>query len=122
MCFLYVMSIVGFALSIHFCGGQIADVAISKERLSCQFCTNESPVDDGCCKDSHIQVKVDDTHKAESGSKVPQVFNTDIWAPFKVLRFSGKEVSPALFKWLYERPPHIYKGVAIHLFNCVFRN
>ena len=35
---LYAVSVIGFALSLHFCGGKLANVSAFNNEVSCKFC------------------------------------------------------------------------------------
>jgi len=72
----YAVSVMGLALSLHFCGGKLANVKIFSNEVSCKFC-KEIPAekkDDGCCKNTQVTVKVKDSHQAEAQIQMPKLF------------------------------------------------
>ena len=69
LCAFYLISVIGVALSLHFCGGQLSSVHFTKA-ASCKGCkaAEKSAVSTKCCKNSNIDAKVKDSH--ETGTKV----------------------------------------------------
>ncbi len=77
LCTFYLFSVIGLALSIHFCGGKLASVSVSSAKAACKFCKAEvaDKKDDGCCKNTKIDVKVKDIHPAEASIKLTKLFS-----------------------------------------------
>src|ERR1700744_6794895 len=61
--FLYLVTVTGFALNMHFCGNYLASVKIDAPVKKCNVrmvCKMK------CCSNKHIEVKVKDSHHASS--------------------------------------------------------
>ncbi|MFI5451523.1 hypothetical protein ACHMWN_05140 [Pedobacter sp. UC225_61] len=123
LCTFYLLSVIGVALSMHFCGGKLASVSVYTDRAACKYCKSEpkDKKDDGCCKNTKVDVKVKDSHQAENSFKLPKLFSLEMFIPtkFSVL---FKPFFPAFFSKLENKAPPRSTSVAIHVFNCVFRN
>ena len=123
LCAFYVLSVIGIALSMHFCGGKLADVAFYTNKTSCKFCKTE-PVDkkdDGCCKNTTVEVKVKDSHHAEASVKLPKVFSLDSYLPSYIITFL-KPFLPKYFGSLVNKAPPRTSGISLQVLHCVFRN
>jgi len=123
LCTFYLISVIGVALSLHFCGGKLASVAVYSSKAACKYCKAE-PVDkkdDGCCKNTKVDVKVKDSHQAESSFKLPKLFGVDAILHPRVSQLF-KEILPHLFNQSGYKDPPKATNVAIHIINCVFRN
>lgn len=123
LCAFYAMSIIGFALSMHFCGGKLANVSLYSSKASCKFCktTPVEKTDDGCCKNTKFEVKVKDSHHVEAALKLPQLFSIAVFLPSKLMEDLKQDLHKTYGKTENKAPPGILR-VAIHVFNCVFRN
>ena len=123
LCTFYLVSVIGVALSMHFCGGKLASVSVYTDRAACKYCKAEvkDKKDDGCCKNTKVDVKVKDSHQAESSFKLPKLFSLETFIPTKFSELF-KPVIPAFFSKLENKAPPRSTSVAIHVFNCVFRN
>lgn len=123
LCAIYVFSVIGIALSMHFCGGKLADVAFYAGKTECEFCINE-PVnknDDGCCKNTTIEAKIKDSHHAETSFKLPKIFSLETYLPSNVVEIF-KPFFPKSFSKLENKAPPPLSGVPFRVLYCVFRN
>jgi hypothetical protein len=122
LCAFYVLSVMGIALSLHFCGGKLADISAVNAKVACKYCKSEplAQKDDSCCKNTKVDLKVKDSHHVESVVKVPKVFSIDLIFHEIIRDFAGNFL-PALFSKLENKAPP-RTGVALHVMNCVFRN
>lgn len=122
LCVFYTFSVIGIALSMHFCGGKLASVAINTHKTSCKLCKKE-PVnkkDDGCCKNTKVDIKVKDSHQTTASVKLAKLFATDL---FLVPRFTAAAIfSPEKRLFFINKAPPFASKKAIYLLNCVFRN
>lgn len=119
----YLVSVIGVALSLHFCGGKLAGVSATHAKAICKYCKSE-PVDqkdNDCCKNTKVDVKVKDSHQAESTIKMPKLFSVDVFLHPNVSRVFSYFL-PSVFNRLENKAPPKVTGVAIHVMNCVFRN
>lgn len=123
LCTFYLLSVIGVALSMHFCGGKLASVNFYSSKAACKFCKNEQPdkKDDGCCKNTKVEVKIKDSHQSETAFKLPKLFSFEMVLP--VYGYDHfKRILPLVFSRISNKTPLVSKRVALHVFNCVFRN
>ncbi|MDQ7949757.1 MAG: hypothetical protein REI78_05675 [Pedobacter sp.] len=123
LCTFYLFSVIGVALSMHFCGGKLASVAINSTKTECKFCKTEAPdkSDDGCCKNTKVEVKVKDSHQSQSSFKLPKLFSFEALAHVHV--FERFVQASSFFRSKIEnKAPPSPCHVARHVLNCVFRN
>lgn len=119
----YMLSVIGVALSMHFCGGKLASVSLFTNEVACKYCKAE-PVakkDDSCCKNTKVEVKVKDNHKAESSFKLPKLFSLEIILGQRLADFF-RPYFPNFFSKVENKAPPKSTRVSLHLLNCVFRN
>ncbi|MEJ5993848.1 hypothetical protein WG904_05385 [Pedobacter sp. Du54] len=123
LCAFYLVSVIGVALSLHFCGGKLASVSTTTARASCTYCKAESAnqKDNNCCKNTKVEVKVKDNHQAESAIKAPKLFSVDLFLHPNVSQIINQFL-PTFFSKLANKAPPKPSGVALHVMNCVFRN
>jgi hypothetical protein len=122
LCFLYVFSVIGIALSMHFCSGKLADVGLYANKTACKFCKKEKQTaENSCCKNTKVEVKVKDDHQGKAAFKLPKVASFAILFSPRLAEIV-KTFLPTFFSKFNNKAPPKTKGVAIHLFNCVFRN
>jgi hypothetical protein len=123
LCLFYTLSVIGLALSMHFCGGKLASVAIYTNKTACKYCKSEpiAKKDDGCCKNTKVEVKVKDSHETTAAFKLPKLFSTSVFLPSIAVALFQKTTLLAVRKIDNKAPPSLSR-VAIHVFNCVFRN
>ncbi|WP_113651440.1 HYC_CC_PP family protein [Pedobacter namyangjuensis] len=122
LCAFYVLSVVGIALSMHFCGGKLASVALYSNKLACKYCKTE-PVekkDDDCCKNKQVDVKVKDSHKAETGFKLPKLFEVETTLPHRIANFIEPVITFFSNKLSNKAPPNT-SSISKQVLNCVFR-
>lgn len=119
----YVFSVIGLALSMHFCGGQLASVSLFANEVACKYCKAE-PVakkDDGCCKNTKVEVKVKDNHKAESSFKLPKIFSLEAILGQRLADFF-RPYFPNFFSKVENKAPPKSARISLQLLHCVFRN
>ncbi|RZK55071.1 MAG: hypothetical protein EOO91_14765 [Pedobacter sp.] len=123
LCTFYLLSVIGVALSIHFCGGKLASVSVTNAQAACKYCKAETAdkKDDGCCKNTKIEAKVKDSHQVESSFKLPKLFSFETLLHPKFADLLS-QILPSYFSKVVNKSPPKSKGVALHIFNCVFRN
>ena len=123
LCTFYLLSVIGVALSIHFCGGKLASVSVNSTKAACKFCKAEASdkKDDGCCKNTKVDVKVKDSHQAEAALKLPKLFSLETLIPFNT-KFVFNKILPVFFNKVENKAPPKSTQISLHLLNCVFRN
>ncbi|MFC4143233.1 HYC_CC_PP family protein [Pedobacter mendelii] len=121
---LYAVSVMGLALSLHFCSGKLENVKLFSNEVSCKFCKDipvEKIKDDGCCKNTQVTVKVKDSHQTEAQIQMPKLFSIQLFLHQPVLEFLT-DITPAFFRKISNKVPPLSSRIALHLFNCIFRN
>jgi hypothetical protein len=73
---LYVSTVSGFTLNLHYCFNRLSSVQIDPPAKSCAKNLAASKMK--CCQDKHIEVKVKDAHQSSSGSILTKIFNEDL--------------------------------------------
>ncbi len=123
LCTFYLISVIGVALSLHFCGGKLASVSATSAKASCKYCKAEpiAQKDDNCCKNTEVDVKVKDNHQVESAIKLPKLFSVDVYL-HSYFSQVFRQFLPIFFSKLENKAPPKPTSVALHVMNCVFRN
>jgi hypothetical protein len=119
----YAVSVMGLALSLHFCGGKLENVKLFSNDVSCKFC-KEIPAEkknDGCCKNTQVTVKVKDSHQGEAQVQIPKLFSIRLFLHPPVLEFLTN-IAPQFFSKISNKAPPLSSRIALHIFNCIFRN
>jgi hypothetical protein len=113
---LYVVTVSGFALNLHFCFNHLSSIKIDAP-ASCSKGPQAGKMK--CCKDRHLEIKVNDTHQAGS----PTFWNKFFTFGFPVLSFADPVFSPQdhFIKNLPDRSPPRSPAVSIFLKNNIFR-
>jgi hypothetical protein len=119
----YAVSVMGLALSLHFCGGKLENVKLFSNEVSCKFCKDipAEKKDDDCCKNTRVTVKVKDSHQAEAQVKMPKLFSIQLFLHPPVLAFLT-DITPKFFSKISNKAPPLSSRIALHIFNCIFRN
>ena len=71
--FLYLIPSVGFSMDLHFCGGNVTGVSIQKALDKDCVCGKKAS--SKCCKEVHVEVKLDDSQKVASSLIVSKKVN-----------------------------------------------
>ncbi|WP_345949834.1 MULTISPECIES: hypothetical protein [unclassified Mucilaginibacter] len=118
---LYTITVLGFALNLHYCGTKVASVKITApvKEAKAETCGMKM----NCCKNHKVDVKVKDVHQAEQeASLLAKLFAFEIpKLPFEDFVFSAQK---ALLEKFFDRGPPENKPtskVATFLKNCTFR-
>ena len=120
----YTVSVMGLALSLHFCGEKLENVKLFSNEVSCKFCADipaEKIKDDGCCKNTQVTVKVKDSHQTAAKVEMPKLFSIKLFIHPPVLEFISN-ITPAFFSKISNKAPPLSSRVTLHIFNCIFRN
>jgi len=116
---LYIVTVVGFALNLHYCGSQVASVKINAPATNCGM--DKAAEKMKCCKDTQLKVKVDDAHQAEETSVLAKVFGFEL----PHFNFDNLFFSPQLStfqKYFNKAPPdEPTPCIAAFIKNCIFR-
>ena len=115
---LYLVTVSGFALNLHYCFNRLSSVKIDAPANACVKVLQPGKMK--CCKDKHIEIKVKDTHQAGSpaywGKFFPVMLHSFTLADFT---FSFKNAS--IQQLSYRGPPPLPPGTPLFLKNCTFR-
>lgn len=122
--FFYLVNVIGIALSLHFCGGKLANVKLYSSATSCKLCGSipaYKKVETDCCKNTKIDVKVKDDHQSQAEFKLQKLFAVDLFLPH-IFYFNFKFLPSFSVTQIDNKAPPLGKKVAVYLLNCVFRN
>lgn len=122
LCAFYLVSVIGIALSLHFCGGKLSSVNFTAQ-AKCKVCKTDEKIgkESGCCKNTSVEAKVTDSH--ESGAKVNLPKNFSIKLFFgPVIHSFVQYIFPSLVGESENKAPPLSSKIPLHLYNCVFRN
>lgn len=122
LCAFYLMSIIGIALNMHFCGGKLSNVSLT-EIVKCNSCkkAEKKGKKSDCCKNTFVESKVKDSHKAEVKFKIAPLFSTELFLG-PLITVACDYVSSNLSSHAINKAPPLSAVLSLHLFNCVFRN
>ena len=118
----YLLSIMGIALSVHFCSGKLADLALFSKQTSCKYC-KDIPVEkkaDNCCKDTEVMAKVDHSHQISNSLTLPQLFTVDVILPYPIIKQALWVAENTTHNYLNKAPPP-QQGVALIVLHQTFR-
>jgi len=114
---LYIGTVSGFALNLHYCFNRLSSVKIDAPAASCTKTVAAAKMK--CCHDKHIEIKVKDSHEGGKSS-ILKIFNEELLFVFVdggFFSFSSHHVdAPA-----YRGPPDALCKAPIYLSNCIFR-
>jgi len=122
LCAFYLMTIIGIALNMHFCGGRLADISFA-ETAKCGKCkmAEKKGKDSDCCKNTSIEAKVKDSHTAGLKVSLAPDFGIQLFLGPSFTE-SYHNISSNLFSYAANKAPPLSSRLSLHLFNCVFRN
>jgi hypothetical protein len=115
---LYLVTVVGFALNLHFCGSYLVSVKINAPVKSCNMLAKGKMK---CCTNRHLEVKVKDAHQGQSQLFLAKTF---AFEPPKLpfADFSINTQWPLSEKYFDRGPPDTPPGnIDLLLKNCIFR-
>jgi hypothetical protein len=122
LCVFYLFSMIGLAVSMHFCAGKLSSVRFI-ETAKCKACTKDSKIAKGhsCCKTTSVDVKIKDSHQAGAKVKLPGDFSLQLFLGTQ-LTYVLKSVLANSLRLAENKAPPLSSIISLHLFNCVFRN
>ena len=118
---LYLVPSVGVTVSAHFCGGELMTVAYSDKKENKCFCGNKK-MQKGCCEDTHVTLKMDDSHQ-KTELLAPKFVSALAILPSlpvetRTLPFTVESIDRVSYDLFH--PPNLYKN-PLYLLNRVFR-
>jgi hypothetical protein len=116
---LYTVTVLGFALTLHYCGTQIASVKIDSPAISCKKVQDCGKMK--CCKNKQLQIKANDAHHAEPISILSKLFGFDIQRLSFDGFFSPSQQSSVNLSFEHTPPDNAWQNIATFIKNCIFR-
>jgi hypothetical protein len=113
---LYLTTVSGFALNLHYCFNQLASVKIDAPANSCAKLQGSKMK---CCKDQKIEIKVKDAHQNNSPLHWSKFFPIALPASAFII-FTPAVQSPVVVN-VTDRGPPKRPGIPLFLQNCIFR-
>lgn len=115
---LYLGTVSGFALNLHYCFNRLSSVRIDAPVETCVKSLASSQMK--CCSIKHVKVKVKDAHQGGSFSFLAKSF------AFDLPRLAYADLSLAILetstgKIADRGPPPPSPDVSLYLKNCTFR-
>jgi len=122
LCAFYLISVIGVALSLHFCGDTLSSVHFT-QTAQCKGCkaVKKTAESNHCCKNSAVDAKIKDSHQSGSGISLPKNFSIQLFL-FPVLSNVLERILPQLFSRIENKAPPFSARFSLYAFNCVFRN
>jgi len=115
---LYLGTVSGFALNLHYCFNRLSSVQIDAPAKNCVKSLAVSKMK--CCTDQHVDIKVKDAHQSGSFSFLAKSFAFDLpKATFADFSMAILETSTG--KLADRGPPLRSQDVTLYLKNCTFR-
>ncbi len=114
---LYIVTVSGFALNLHYCFNRLSAVKIDAPANPCTKVLEKAKMK--CCQERHIEVKVKDSHQAGSPSFWGQFFIFDL--PTLSLSDFSISFQNAPVERLLDRGPPRTSVAPIFLKHCTFR-
>ena len=113
---LYLTTVSGFALNLHYCFNRLASVKVDAPANSCVKLQSSKM---RCCKDQKIEIKVKDAHQNNSPLHWSKFF--PIALPVSAFVIFTPDVQDQLIANVTERGPPKTSGLPLFLKNCIFR-
>jgi hypothetical protein len=120
---LYTLTVMGFAMDLHYCGKKLASVTVNAEAKRCKAekAASACGMKMKCCKDKYVQVKVKDAHQSAPAFVPAKLFALHL--PVTFLPSFEPLLQTALTQKIDVRgPPDVgINKVPVFLKNCNFR-
>src|SRR3569623_1991956 len=113
---LYLTTVSGFALNMHYCFNRLASVKIDEQANSCTKLQSSKMK---CCKDQKIEIKVKDAHQNNSPLHWSKFF--PIALPASAFMIFTPAVQNPVAANVTDRGPPKTPGVPLFLIICIFR-
>jgi hypothetical protein len=122
LCVFYLISVIGVAMSMHFCSGKLSSVKIAST-AKCGACKGAKPTKEShdCCKNTSVDAKIKDSHEPGFKIQLPKDFSIQLFLIKDII--SQLVATPSrFFARNYSKAPPLSSIVSLHIYNCVFRN
>ncbi len=113
---LYLTTVSGFALNLHYCFNRLASVKVDAKANPCAKLQSSKMK---CCKDQKIEIKVKDAHQNNSPLHWSKFF--PIALPVSAFVIFTPAVQNLVVVNVTERGPPKAPGIPLFLKNCIFR-
>jgi hypothetical protein len=122
LCVFYVLSVIGLAVSLHFCGNNLSSISLA-DSAKCGSCGAEKKVSvaNHCCKTTSLEVKVKDSHQAVGKVSLPENYSISLFFGPIISQFIAA-VFPRTFSMVAGKAPPLSARQALYIYHCVFRN
>ncbi|RZK80864.1 MAG: hypothetical protein EOO92_06605 [Pedobacter sp.] len=122
LCAFYLISVIGIAMSMHFCSGKLSDVKFAS-KATCGACKGEKKAKEthDCCKSTSVDAKIKDSHEPGFKVQLPKDFSTHLFLVKAIFELISSSPSKAISSYVNKAPP-LSTVVSLHIYNCVFRN
>lgn len=122
LCAFYLISVIGVALSLHFCGGSLSSVHFT-QTAKCKGCVaaEKKAESDSCCKNTSVDAKIKDSHESGSALSLPKNFSIQLFF-FPLIWEVVGDILPNLFSRIENKAPPFSARFSLYAYNCVFRN
>ena len=117
---LYAVTVLGFALNLHYFGSKAASVKTNVPTINCSL--GKPAGKTSCCKHTPVKSKVNDTYQDEATSFLSKVFAFELpQLPFKNLFYLPQQ---SIFGKVFDREPadEPSQGTATFIKTFIFRN
>ena len=115
---LYLITVTGFALNLHYCGKRLTAVKID---APAKGCNDPMAHQMKCCKDKQLVVKVKDAHQTEPISVLGKIFGFELAKlPFASITFNTQPISVAT-AYDHGPPDPLLSDNPLYIKNCTFR-
>ena len=118
----YLVSVTGFAFSLHFCGGKVKSIAFKNAQKGCSICSKMAmhEKDNDCCKNTKVEIKVTDNHQHAAKTELQKLF--EVVLDFKPISITAPAIPPlSVTAFNFNKPPPKGRQVSLHILNCTFR-
>jgi len=124
LCVFYLVSVIGIAMSLHFCGNQLSSVKFV-EQAACDACHamdgKEMAKKDNCCKNEKIEARVTDQHQSSDKVDLPKNYSITLFLTPIIADFI-QSLLPKFFSGKESKAYPLQSKLSLHIINCVFRN
>jgi hypothetical protein len=117
---LYTVTVLGFALNLHYFGSKAASVKTNAPVINCNLSKTTGKTK--CCKNTPVKSKVNDTYHDEATSFLRKVFAFELPPlPFKNFLYSPQQ---SVFAKVFDKTPsdEPSQGTATFIKTFIFRN
>jgi hypothetical protein len=106
--FVYLITVSGINIGMHYCGGKLRGVSFTKHHDENSCCSKK--MKKSCCKQKAITVKINDNHNAAADLKVPNIKSIELFnSTFSQTTLNYKNIFCSSIILFNHAPPDLYK-------------